>query len=146
MQDSAQPHSTKARSFVFLVPAAVLMLLILAASWAPDSRMTQLGWVPRWVAILADRFPNIRTAVPFIPLAFLLVCGLRIRGSKRPLAWTLMLSLACLCLAEFGQIFLPGRTADGWDLLWGGGGVLLGTGAAWLCSGGLRPSSSLAEK
>ena len=132
MQVPAPKPSAPARSWVFLALAAALMVLILAASWASDSRMTQLGWVPRWVAELADRDPNIRTAIPFIPLAFLLVHGFACRGIKRPLMLSLVLCLVCVGVAELGQAFLPGRTGDVRDVLWGGAGGVTGIAAAWL--------------
>lgn len=132
-----------ARAWVWVALSAVLVVLILAASWAPDSKMTELRWLPRWITALADRGPNIRTAAPFIPLAFLLVHGLACSGFKRPKTWALGLCLACVILAESGQLFLPGRHCDGWDVLWGGVGAILGIGIAWMgqqCTQGLARS------
>lgn len=115
------------------VMAGGLLVMILSASWAPDSRMTELRWVPKWLAALADQDPNIRTAVPFIPLAFLLVVGFTVKECRWPLVWTLSVCGVCLGLSELGQVLLPGRTADGCDLLWGGVGIAVGTGLALLC-------------
>jgi VanZ family protein len=137
MQVPASAPSVAARSWVWLAAAALLMVLILAASWAADSRMTQLRWVPRWVAALADRDPNMRTAIPFMPLAFLLARGLAGRGVRRPLVAAMLVCLACVALAEFGQRFLPGRTGDLVDVLWGGAGAMAGTAAAWCVRRGL---------
>ena len=93
--------------------------------------MTALGWVPTWLAALADRDPNLRTAVPFIPLAFLLMQGFAWRGWKWPALGSVLVSGVCLGLSELGQVFLPFRTADVADLLWGGAGILVGVGIAW---------------
>jgi hypothetical protein len=109
-----------------------LMVLILAASWAPDSRMTALSWVPGWLGAWADRDPNIRTAIPFIPLTFLLVRGLATSNLKWPLAWAVLVSGVCLGFSELGQVFLPLRTADVRDLLWGGAGILGGAVFTWV--------------
>ena len=111
--------------------ALLLILLILAASWSPDSRMTALRWVPGWAAEWADRDPNLRTAVPFIPLAFLLMRGFAWRGWKWPALWSVGVCGVCLGLSELGQVFLPSRTADVADLIWGGAGILVGVLAAW---------------
>ena len=130
MQAPAAKPSVSARAWGLLASAVLLMVLILAASWAADSRMTEQRWLPRWVAFLADRDPNIRTAVPFVLLAFLLAKGFSRCGFKRPLIGAMVVCLACVGVAEFGQAFLPGRTADVWDVLWGGAGCLMGMGAA----------------
>ncbi len=116
--------------FALWAMALLWILLILAASWAPDSRMTELRWIPGWAAAWADRDPNIRTAVPFIPLAFLLVHGFAMCNLKWPVVWSVAGSAACLGLAERGQVFLPARTADVADLLWGAAGILIGAGVA----------------
>ncbi len=135
IQNSTLPPSPAApdrRGMVLLSLSAGLVVLVAAASWAPDSRMTELRWMPEWLARLADRDPNIRTAVPFIPLAFLLMRGFARCGLKWPLAWAVGVSGACLGLSELGQLFLPLRTADVMDLLWGGMGILVGAVAAWV--------------
>ncbi|MCF7676100.1 MAG: VanZ family protein [Akkermansiaceae bacterium] len=111
--------------------SGAFIVMIMAASWAPDSQMTKLRWIPGWAARLADRDPNIRTAIPFIPLAFLLVRGFVWRGVKWPLGWAVLVSGVCLGLSELGQRFLPHRTADVNDLMWGGAGIALGTVLAW---------------
>jgi hypothetical protein len=123
----------KRRGMVLWSLSGGLMALILTASWAPDSRMTELRWVPAWLAALADRDPNIRTAAPFIPLAFLLMRGFAWRGRKWPVLWSVLVCGMCLGLSELGQVFLPHRTADVADLLWGGTGILIGVGLAGLC-------------
>ena len=116
---------------MLLTLSGVLIALILAVSRAPESQMTQLSWLPGWLANLADRDPNIRTAVPFVPLTFLLSLGLRKCRVKRALAWATMVSGLCLVLSELGQKFLPNRTVDVKDLMWGAAGIAVGTALAW---------------
>lgn len=74
-QESEEKAYSKWYAIAFFVLAGVLMGLIVLASSAADSRMTALRWVPGWMADWADSDPNIRTAIPFIPLAFSLVLG-----------------------------------------------------------------------
>lgn len=129
---NAPERSRMSKSFglVILGLAVVMLGLVLVVSWAPESQMTKLHWLPRWVAALADHDPNIRTAVPFIPVALLLVLGFSWSGFKWPMLWSVMVSGACLSLSEFGQMFLPQRTADVRDLMWGGIGIAVGAVAA----------------
>ncbi len=128
-----QPKKHRAACFFALwAMASLLIVLIFIASWAPDSRMAAQPWVPGWLAKWADRSPNIRTAVPFIPLAFLLTWGFKWRGIKYPALGSLLMCGACLGLAELGQLFLPARTADVADLWWGAAGIAAGLGCAWV--------------
>lgn len=122
--DGKRPLRRRAM-FAFAL-AGVIVLLIMVASWAPQSQMTKLSWIPGWVAHLADREPNIRTAVPFIPLAFLLFHGLVVRRAYHPLVGSVVTCTLLLFLAELGQDFLPHRTADVKDLMWGAAGIVLG--------------------
>jgi hypothetical protein len=105
--------------------------LVLMVSWAPASQMSKLTWIPKWVGGLADRDPNFRTAVQFVPLAFFLFLGFSGTGLKWPLLWSVLVSGLCLGLSEFGQRFLPMRTADVKDLIWGTVGIAGGTLLAW---------------
>ena len=130
-QNSEQKRYPNRRGLAFFVLSGVLVILITIASWVSDSRMTGLRWVPGWMGDWADRDPNIRTAIPFIPLAFLLTQGFAWRGHQWPVAWSVILCGACLGLSEIGQIFLPHRTADMADLMWGGIGILVGAVLAW---------------
>ena len=138
MEQSENPCDANGRAVVFFTLSGMLIILIAVASWVPDSRMTKLWWVPERAGRLADWHPNLRTAVPFVPLAFLLYRGFEGRSFKRPLLGTLAVGGACLGLSEFGQFFLPQRTADGKDLMWGGLGIALGVGIALLSLRWLR--------
>ena len=128
METSETTRESRTGSILLFVFSGLLIFLILVVSWAPDSRMTELHWLPGWIAALADRDPNIRTAVPFIPVAFFLSLGFSWNEVKSPARWTMGVCGVCLFLSEFGQIFLPHRTADVRDLLWGMAGT--GVGAA----------------
>jgi hypothetical protein len=59
-----------------------------------------------------------------------MMVGLWWQGVAMPLFGSALLCGACLGLAEFGQIFLPNRTADGADLLRGCAGIAAGLAMA----------------
>ncbi len=128
-----QPKTHPKGCFFALWAMAVLLIaLILVASWSPDSRMAAQPWLPGWAAEWADRDPNIRTAIPFIPLAFLLTLGFAWQGCKWPVLGTVLVCGLCLGLAEVGQVYLPARTADAADLIWGAAGISAGLVLAWV--------------
>ena len=114
------------RSLSFFVAILLLVVGIFAASWADNSSMTALQWLPQEVGQWADREPNFRTAFPFVGLAFFL--ALIFFEWSRPWGAVLavILSLLVLAAAEVGQLALPGRTADWKDIGWGSVGIASG--------------------
>ena len=126
VEDKRRKFLRHAVGIFCIILSGVLLALTLVASWAPESQMEKLRWIPDWLAAFADRDPDFRTAIPFIPLMFFLVSGFYRIRVKRPIVWSVAVGGLCLCLAEFGQRFLPHRTADVKDLLWGGVGIVVG--------------------
>jgi glycosyltransferase involved in cell wall biosynthesis len=115
--------------------AAMLLLLalsllmaggVLFASWLPESKLSELDWLPDWAGRIADFHPNLRTAIPFVPLAMVLGGVFARAGMRRPEGMALLACLACVGLAEAGQFFLPNRTADWRDVACGALGALVG--------------------
>lgn len=88
--------------------------------------MTTIGWVPVWLAEIADFDPNLRTAVPFIPLSLVLAVLFNRSGIRRPARFAFICCFGLVGVAELGQIVLPARTADWRDVGWGLIGTLLG--------------------
>ena len=125
-------HTKEGRSWLIWIPALLLVALILAASWVPESRMVRQSWIPEWLGNWADRSPNLRTLVPFVPLAFLFYRGSLGCRVGHPVMWSVAASLVCLTLAEFGQFWLPGRTPDLVDFGWGSLGIVLGLFFGWV--------------
>ena len=142
------PPKSKTKLFGFrsvgaFLLSTVLIVMVLRLSWAPASQMSLVAWVPGWIGELADQDPNMRTAVPFIPLAFLLGYSMSGLEGKHGLVLSGLLCLACLLIAELGQVFLPDRTADWEDLLWGSFGILVGTLIANLIRGKSKITSKI---
>jgi len=118
----------------FLVMAISLLGLIFYFSWVPDPAMQDQKWLPRWLRTWADRYDQLRTAVPLVPLGF--IGGLYLAWRRSPLPHWLLLwcTLSNLVLlAELGQVLLPRRRFDLMDVFWGSAGAAVGVGSAgWL--------------
>lgn len=125
-------HPKRGRSWLIWIPALLLVALILGASWVPESQMVRQSWIPGWLGNWADRSPNLRTLVPFVPLAFLFYRGSLGCQVGHPVIWSVAASLICLTLAELGQFWLPGRTPDLADFGWGSLGIVLGLFFGWV--------------
>jgi len=116
----------RALPYTLVALAICIVLIVLGASWVPESQMTRLPWLPTWLANIADFHPQLRTAVPFIPLALVLGSLLALAGVRHPDRTAFIICLLCVGIAEAGQIFLPSRTADLRDVLCGALGALGG--------------------
>ena len=110
-----------------------LGVLVLVLSWATDSRMRLIRWLPAWLSAWADaggERETMRTAFPLFLAG--VVFSLSFRGSGRR-CWPLLGMLSCAGLvlaAEGGQLFLENRAADWADVGWGMAGAASGVGIA----------------
>jgi len=101
----------------------ILILIVLFFSWLKNPNFDQIAVIPSWLNNWSNLHGRIRTAVPFIPLGFIL-------NTYRK-KWKLSISGLLLCLivvviAELGQYLIPTRYPDIFDVLFGILGALLG--------------------
>ena len=98
-------------------------------SWIPSPRLSELGWMPRWLGEWSDKFDRLRTGIPFVVLGGL--AGLLLWIFKRKAGdWGLVfLFLTCVVMtAELGQTSLTRRVVDWQDVVWGAVGTAVGMG------------------
>lgn len=115
------------------VGSIVAAFLVLALSWAPDSRMQMLNWMPNWLARWADSggvVSTMRTGVPLVAVGLLLSLACRGSGVTRWCLSGIGLALVLVLVAECGQHFRSGRSPNLGDVIWGGTGALVGGLAA----------------
>ena len=106
------------------LPVVSWMGLIFLLSAQPDLPRTGAGWLDPFLSAGAHMFL-------FAVLAMLLARAVGARPGQMAIAFTLAMVYALS--DEFHQMFVPGRHADGLDLLWDGLGAALGLGAfVWL--------------
>jgi glycopeptide antibiotics resistance protein len=115
------------RNNVISIAATLLAVLTLLLSWLPNPNIGSLPIFPKGIGKWINHYGNLRTAVPFFLIAFLLEFSLEENSNYRK--WILPGSLFLVTLAEAGQLVLPRRHFDVWDIFWGMAGAFVGMGA-----------------
>lgn len=124
---------------IISVALILCILFIFYYSWLPDASLYSETYLPKWIINWSNENYNLRTAVPFILLGFLLeelsflVLKVNYKQStfsirKLHLGFTLLVVL----IAETGQIFC-GRNPDVLDVGYGFLGSFIGGIIYYLC-------------
>ena len=108
------------------------VFMIFFLSWKTDPNLKELPFIPEWLSDWTDNVHNDRrrTGVPFVGLG--LLAGMYLIYIQRTklfywgLVW-IVLGLVVV-IAEAVQYFLPSRSMDIKDILWGWVGSLIGLG------------------
>jgi glycopeptide antibiotics resistance protein len=108
--------------FAFLL----CVFVILYYSWLPDPRLEKETYLPLWIRNWSNYYFNIRTAIPFLFLGFLLEAWSSIptrffivqNSSPFRIRNTFIAALV-VCLAEGGQFFVLNRQPDSLDIVFG---------------------------
>jgi glycopeptide antibiotics resistance protein len=116
----------------------ILFVLVLACistvfyfSWLPSPDLGTETYIPSWLCDWSNYYYNLRTAVPFVAIGFLLEMASRIKNPISPFSnsppffiQNISISAAVVCIAEGGQFFIQNRNPDGMDVFFG----ILGSG------------------
>lgn len=105
-------------------------------SWLPNPDFTNEHYLPSWLVNWTNIYVNLRTAVPFFLLGFLLSTqniskSLNNNSSSKLICSegfykTLGVSILLVFTVELGQFFLPNRSPDLWDVMYGIIGAISG--------------------
>lgn len=115
--------------------AAVLALLaaIAVCALSPSSYMTEIRFIPSWLATWADANPNFRNMPVFTALAAMVYIvvtfyqPLVTSYGRWRLAFGAFAASSLLgALLEVAQARIPGRWADPFDVMWSAFGALVG--------------------
>tara|TARA_R110001632_G_scaffold17995_2_gene56257 strand:- start:479 stop:913 length:435 start_codon:yes stop_codon:yes gene_type:complete len=110
-------------------------VLIFYLSWKVDPNLEETSFIPEWLAEWADNAHNDRkrTGVPFIGLGILLGGYLLYVGKSTVNNWSIawLIMIIVVGIAELGQYFLPSRSPDIEDIIWGGLGAGVGLALPW---------------
>jgi glycopeptide antibiotics resistance protein len=116
----------------------ILIVLVLACissvfyfSWLPNPDLGTETYLPSWLRDWSNYYYNLRTAIPFIFIGFLLEMASRIKNPIASLKKNPRLSIqnssisaAVVCIAEGGQFLIQNRSPDFMDVFFG----MLGSG------------------
>lgn len=103
--------------------AILFILIIFYLSWLRNANFERIGFIPKWLNDWSNIHGQLRTAVPFIPLGFLL----NTYKKKWIISLTgLLICFLVVCIAEIGQFFIITRVTDTVDIFFGVVGALFG--------------------
>ena len=103
--------------------AILFILIIFYLSWLRNPNFERIGFIPKWLNDWSNIHGQLRTAVPFIPLGFLL----NTYKKKWIISLTgLLICFLVVCIAEIGQFFIITRVTDTVDIFFGVVGALFG--------------------
>ncbi len=111
--------------FVIVSLSLFLVAEIFYLSWLPNGQLGAETYLPSWLLAWSNHYFNLRTALPFFALSFLLELWYSISAPaaakiKMPF-WVFNITTAAIlvCLVEGGQFFIAHRHPDKMDVFFG---------------------------
>ncbi len=116
-----------ARIFLFYI-IIILIGAIFYYSWLPNPSLNTEIYLPIWLRNWSNVYFNLRTAVPFVTLGFVLEfrSGLTTNATKNSWKYNILFATTIVSIAEVGQFFTNKRQPDIWDVFYGVAGALAG--------------------
>ena len=122
------------------MPKKLILFLLLACtvgifyySWLPDPKLASETYLPAWLRNWSNLHFNLRTAIPFIGLGYLLEILGATLGQKKTTKAKMLTALFHIAIAavivttaELGQYGILNRHPDSMDILYGILGSVLG--------------------
>ena len=118
--------------FLLLTFLLLFVVGILYYSWIPSPSLASENYLPLWLRNWSNIYFNLRTAVPFVGLGFLLEVWTFIAPKKQSRKKinsrivNIIIAVITVSVAETGQFFITSRHPDSMDLLFGIMGSVLG--------------------
>lgn len=120
--------------FFNLLLIFIIVIFALYLSWLPNPDLSTEIYLPLWLRNWSNYYYNLRTAVPFIAIGFLL----EVNSYKNNFdafdsykfnvfAQNTAISILVICIAEVGQLFIENRHADFSDVFFGILGSIIGS-------------------
>ncbi|QBN19596.1 VanZ family protein [Flavobacterium nackdongense] len=107
----------------------LLLLVIIAVfyfSWLPDPTFKNETYLPKWLVDWGNNNYNVRTAIPFLGLGFLLEAYAQPKRINKinsnnylGLLKNIAIAAVIVCIAEAGQFFIQKRNQDLADVFYG---------------------------
>lgn len=125
-----------------IVPLLLLFVVgtIFYFSWLPDPSFKNETYIPNWLLNWSNQHYNLRTAIPFVALGFLLEASTQRKSSNeinhnKNLNFMQKFGIVAIivCIAEGGQFLIQKRSQDLMDVIYGILGSLIGAFVYNLC-------------
>jgi glycopeptide antibiotics resistance protein len=117
--------SKKTILFIFVV------IGIFYLSWLPDPTLRNETYFPKWLLDWSNHYYNLRTAIPFLAVGFLLAANKQQNISKEinnnnNFIQIIGIATIIVCIAEIGQFLITERNPDLMDVFYGILGSMIG--------------------
>ncbi|WET02072.1 VanZ family protein [Flavobacterium sp. YJ01] len=108
----------------------ILLLTVIGVvfyfSWLSDPSLSSETYLPRWLLNWSNHYYNLRTAVPFVAVGFLLEIYTDKRGvtdvnynKNLNFIQNIVIAAIIVCVAEAGQFVIQRRSPDLMDVFYG---------------------------
>lgn len=111
---------------IFLLLLLIVISSVFYFSWLPDPSFKNETYLPKWLLDWSNNYYNLRTAVPFVGLGFLLEAYSQQKKSKKitynkyfDFVKNIIIAAVIVCIAEAGQFFIQKRNQDLADVFYG---------------------------
>ncbi|CAC9975278.1 VanZ family protein [Flavobacterium panici] len=111
---------------IVLLILLVVIGVVFYFSWLPDPSLRTESYLPRWLLNWSNHYYNLRTAVPFLAVGFLLEAYVQQKSpnetnQSKNLNFIQNIGIAAIivCIAEGGQFIVQKRNPDIMDVVYG---------------------------
>jgi len=111
---------------IFLLLLLIVISSVFYFSWLPDPSFKNETYLPKWLLDWSNNYYNLRTAVPFVGLGFLLEAYSQQKRSNKitynkyfDFVKNIIIAAVIVCIAEAGQFFIQKRNQDLADVFYG---------------------------
>lgn len=114
-----------------IVGISIVIIMVLLLSWIPNPNVGDILPVPVGIRHWINANGRVRTAVPLAVLGFGVEWVLYLKNKNwRWRGWAWLVLVGIVAVAELGQMLLPSRYPDWWDIFYGAVGAAVGIAGA----------------